>query len=353
MSRWSRLLTAAAVWLCGTLSAHAVPEFYTGEYGWLSFYHTQWSNSPAYYLKGTPGMAFLGTNFGNNAQDVFRQVTWAKPVVLNSARVSTWHQLGTGGSIGPWRLQFLDNANTWQDVPTLAVLNGDTGNGFGHIDVNFTSPVNTTALRVLFEAGTYTVGTSNVFSGPGVAYIQARGNQVGGIRTDDREFNVIATNGILAATPTVTFTDTAPANGGEFAGGNLVDKHFGFDGARAGFYPAVTATDEIILDLKTVLSIKNVRLFGGSFYTYLPTSVDVMGSLDGVTFGPVAGTLTSLSESVVGAAVDIRNVRYLKFTNFSAGSYVLPNEIFVAIPEPMSAAMLTLGGLAAVRRRRS
>lgn len=350
-----RILVLTAIMALATGAARAA--MYAGEYGWLSFYNTTWSNTPHYVLDPTPGMIFWGYNYGDNTHDVYRQVTWAQPVTINGVRVNATAQLGTGGSLGAWSVQYsVDGSTGWTNVPTSGAVQAQmTGDKtLGTLDVPLTSSVTAKALRVFFAAGSYTVGTANVYSGPSVGLIEARGTVAGGFNMDDPQFNIIATTGVLPSTPTVAFAGNAAS--GDYTGSNLVDQYFGMDSPRAGFYTPVTSTATMTFDLKTKLAIGTVRLYGGAQYHYLPTSASLLMSDDGVNFVPIpGGTLTPLY--VNGGIVQYLgtgqySARYLRITDWNTPSYVLPSEFFLSIPEPASLSLLAVSGVLCLRRRR-
>lgn len=359
MSRTSSGLGTIPLALAGILvlvaGGRAPGAGYTGPYGWLMFYHASVSQSPTYWNGPTQGWGWLSAYGGANdanTMDRWRQITWDQDVTLDGVRVQAFHQR-TGGAIGGYNIQYsVDGSTGWTDVPTATTFTGT-----GAFNAAFTTPVTVRALRVLFPAGSYNMGTGG-YGGPGVYQLMPRGSVPGGIDWTDPQFNLLS----ASAMPGLSVAVSAPGRAmNEGPIGELVDSYLDTDSNRAGWYPPMTGNEIIQVDLGAnggnPWRIRDVELYGGVYYHYLPSSMDVVTSLDGTNWTSVLGTMTS-SAGVLRLNTDVA-ARYIRLQNPPLGSsYILPQEVAVTafpLPEPGSLALgvLTAAGVLGGRRRRA
>ena len=161
-------------------------ENYYGDYAWLRFWNakitTSASHEAAYLYTG-----WLGHR--NNTGDHWYQIQWDDAMRLSGARMQVWAQVGTNGSVGEYKLQYTLDSNPtetsqWIDIETTQygtstpVTLSSTGDYF----VSFQNMPSTgvKAVRVFFPQGSYTLGTANVQSGPGVVKFLPIGNLANG-----------------------------------------------------------------------------------------------------------------------------------------------------------------------------
>lgn len=341
-------------WCVGTARADYLAGNYTGSYNWLSFFHTSITQSATYWngppTEGWGWLSAYGLANDANTMDRWRQITWDRDVTLTGVRLQAFHQR-TGGSIGNYNVQYsADGTTGWTDVPTATVFNGTSA-----YNASFTSSVTARGLRVSFPAGTYNMGTGG-FGGPGLYSLLAHGSVPSGIDPTDPQFDIVAAGGIPGVTPVASL----PSGGRALTQGNTAiwtNNYFDGDGDRAGWYPAMLGNEALVLDLGAnnghPFKIQNIRLYGGTFYVYLPSSMDAYVSYDNVSWS-LLGTM-----SVVNNVLRLDGLsamgRYLKLANPPlASSYILPQEIAVSaypMPEPGSALLLCLAAALGWRRR--
>lgn len=348
MKTFAKVLVLAAAMAVGGVALAVDPLTYTGNYPWLAMFHaTATVSEGGYGPNPGSGWAWMAAYPANNLADHWIQLTWPTTVNFTGSQIKTWQQFN-GGSIGEWLVQTSPDGSTgWTTVATNP-SDGQYNNSYS---------ASGKALRVLFQAGKYNVGTSGNY-GPGVDMFQVRGNYAGGMDSTDPNFNLLATTGYYGVSPTVSFAGRAAQEG---PASYLKDNVVGSDGPRAGWYPAMDGTESIVVDLGATTSpitVTGVKLYGGTFYQYLPGSMDVYLSNDGINWGTKIGT-ASLVGNITQLSGFSQDARYLKLTNPPLNSsYILPVEIvvngFAHIPEPTTL-LLGVGGLLAVfsGRRRS
>ncbi len=326
---------------------------YTGQYNWLTFYHTTISESATYWDGVTGGWGWLSAYDtpvnDKNTMDRWRQITWDRDVSLNGLRIQAFHQR-TDGSIGNYNVQYsVDGSTGWTDVPTATAFSG-----LADYNVNFTSSVTARGLRVFFPAGTYNMGTGG-HGGPGVYQMLARGTVPGGINMSDPQFDIVGTTGIPGFSPVVSIpTGARPLN--EATTGNWLDNYLNADGNRAGWYPPETGNEALMLDLGPnsghPFHIQSVSFYPGVYYHYTPNSMLLSVSFDGSGWTPL-GTMNLSNGFLTLSGLDVIG-RYLKLSNPTGTDYYLLQELAVSaypMPEPGTALLLGLAAALGWRRR--
>ncbi|OPZ23073.1 MAG: F5/8 type C domain protein [Lentisphaerae bacterium ADurb.BinA184] len=335
LTRAFKTLVAAGVLAVINLTrpdAAAAP--YLGTYDWLSFYHVASLTQSATYFAGpTESWGWLAARGTDNTDDRWRQITWDNDVTLNGVYVQEFDQF-SGGTIGDYEVEYsADGTSGWTAVPTTYNFTGT-----GAHSVNFDSTVTARALRVRFPGGTYDQGTGG--NGPGVFQLLARGNYAGGIDPADPQFNALRAPGYEGMLPAITFPGEVPQENGA--------QQYLRDGIITGD-PEGNELIQVDLGLATggkLWNIQNVRLYAGTFYTYMPSAPSVTVSPDGVTWSPpqsmglVNGVMTLTGMAEVG-----RYVRLLAPPAPWPNTYYLVHEVGVgAFPVPEPAGPCCRGG---------
>ena len=340
------------------VSLPAAADNYTGDYAWLRFWNAEVKTSDTYH-NGWDRVGWLGHK--DNTEDHWYVLEWSEAMTLTGARVEVWAQIdtGTGGYIGEYYLQYWDAS---LDDPDWVNINTSAGtlSGFTSYNVSFTAPVTTTAIRVYFPEGNYAIGNSPN-SGPGVAKLLPIGNLASGLGLDpaDPKFNLLATDWSTSSDPFLGITPTVWLQGrtpNENNPAKLLDNNLTTDWERAGWHPTMDGSETFVCDLGTSLLVHGVTLYGGTHMSeYLPTTMDVYVTDDLDDWGNRVGVLERVAGYCVLSDVDTAG-RYIILTNPPLDSwYILPQELAVnatAIPEPVTMTLLTLGGLAVLRRRK-
>lgn len=335
-------------WLLSFAPAQAFEEAYTNVYRFLTFFHATVSQSATYWTGLADNWGWLsayGSPYDVNTWDRWRQITWDKNVTLTGIRVEAWHQR-TGGSIGTYYVQTSTNGvDSWTNVPTSTVFS----NANVTYDVTFTTSVQARAVRVFFPAGNYDMGSGG-FGGPGVLQFWARGIYDTGINPKDPQFNILLATGFQGVNPVVTFPVRVPEEGGA---ANLKDSIITADSGRTGWYPPSQTNAVIQTDLGPSPSfdhlwvITGVRLYAGSFYYYIPTSLDLSLSENGSTW-PVTLTMSMTNGVLTATNINIP-ARYVRLAEKNPPSawnngYYLVHELSISAyalhPKPGTIIML-------------
>jgi len=376
-------MKTARIWvlivLCVSVLSSARPvsaENYLGDYAWLRFWNAtaSWSD---HYWNSWQNVGWLGDLWGSG--DRWYKLEWTEAMTLTGTRVSTWNQFGPAGTIGEYKLQYWDaseedESKQWKDIATsFPLMGGVDYNGLSpEKTVSFLTPVTTTAIRVFFPEGSYISDAANkngAGGGPGVLKLLPIGNLASGLGLDpsDPQFNIFATDrkagsndNFLGINPVVTFPGRAIDNGSVSV---CMDNDLDADWARVGWYGPTGADNEIIAcDLGTSLLIHGVTVYGAVHQPYVSASVNVYitDDLDSWLDLEDRGDpldIALYTNGVLTTTIDLDTVgRYIILTNPAPRDYFLLQEIAVnatlPVPEPATISLLTLAGLAMLRRRK-
>ena len=376
MSQLRGLLLSGVLSVAMLLSAiPAAAENYMGDYAWLRFWNATITTTDTYY-NGWERISWLSAP--GNTGDRWYQLSWTESMNLTSTRVQAWQQLGVGGSLGDYKLQYsVNGVDGWKDIDLAEIryANGQLASGLSGTDDYIVTFANmpaggVKALRVFFPEDNYVY--TNGHSGPGVSKFLPTGNLASGqgLNPADPCFNVFGTdwknnpNAFLGINPTI-WTDGRALSEGSGSLGRLTDCYLDADWARIGWHPNGTpekmdGTETIIIDLGTLLSIHGVTLYGGTHMNYLVQTIDVYITDDldewgvGSTVTLTGGLLSwSSPEGLIGQYVILTNPTLPTFGENK--DYFLIQEIAInarAIPEPATMSLLVLAGLAMLRRRK-
>jgi len=129
---------------------------------------------------------------------------------------------------------------------------------------------------------------------------------------------------------------TDPSNGGDTVGWDY----------NGGDRPLVT------FDLGAVFDLSTIQVYSRTSNGTI-TSIDISTSLDDSTYSGVTGYAYTAPSGTINVSGEI-NARYVRFTPISPDWAMISEVDFngTAVPEPSTTALLGLGGLALILRRR-
>jgi len=381
MNKVSALVLTAV--LCVATLSVALPasaDNYTGEYAWLRFWDAKvdWSD---HYHHSWQGIGWLGNLWATGER--WYELSWSEAMTLTGTKVESWAQFGPAGYINEYKLMYWnaganEGQGKWEDIATSVPLVGGVNyNGSTpETTVRFLDPVTTTAIRVVFPEGSYDADAANKVGpggGPGVTKFLPIGNLASGQGLDpsNPNFNLLATDWrtsadpFLGINPVVTLTGRGVSENGHIAGQLLTDNDINPDYPRTGWLSPLDGNETVICDLGASLLIHGVTLYGGMHYTYLPSTMDVYVTDNLEDWGKPVGQATFCDAGeyqndtiycTLTTLTDLNTVgQYVILANLTGGPHLLMHELAInatAIPEPVTMTLLTLGGLAMLRRRK-
>jgi len=388
-----KMKKASVLFLAAVLCTVALPVSaqmrYTGEYNWLRFWDGVGvdASSGSYYGWG---LVWAGPRDSSASPAQWYKLSWNSAMALTGAQMEVRADLyGRGSTLGEFQMQYQDMAGGWHDLKTEVIEKrvaagsnsvGDIVNpasydrwaldGGGLYTLRFHDMPSTgvQAIRVCFPEDSYThitdpdlvaKGEPAYQQSPAIFFLLPQGNRVsGGLDTSDPTFNILATNKadhFLGINPTVTLRDGSGNVKGDYTD-LFTDNILSYDSPRLGVNPGEIIVCDLGENVDERLVIHGVTLYTGTMTQHFITdslTMDVYVTDDLNDLGELIGTAGYMNGTLSYSGFEAAG-RYVVLKNLSATSYFteLAINATAPVPEPATMALLALGGLAMLRRRR-